>query len=480
MPADSQIIEWEWSFDESSITWESIPIHKSKNHNIYAGSINTTWYIKAQINTSPWNSVLDNIIKLIQQAQWKKPSIQNLADLISSYFVPVVLVIAAVTFIVWMLWWPQPQFNYALLTSISVLVIACPCAIWLATPTAITVWLWKTASNGILVKTPDVFENLWNNTDIVFDKTWTLTEWKFEVADFKFSWKKLEKQKVVSLIYALEKKSTHPIAESIVKFIEQEYDFDNLQDEIQDFKNIQGMGMKAKYNWKQLLIWNLEFLKQSGIDVWQDAYNLRNWWRTVVAFAYNDDVESLIVLEDKINEQSKELIEFVKSKWIKTWIASWDNDEVVQNVADRLWVDFAYSKMLPDQKYDKIAKLQKEWKKVMMVGDGINDSPSLTLADIGVAMWSWSDIALTSGDVVLLWNNVWKIKKLFEDGKKTLRVIYQNFFWAFLYNIILIPVAGGVIYPIWWVILNPLFAWLAMALSSISVVLNSLRLKIMK
>ncbi|WP_231176287.1 heavy metal translocating P-type ATPase [Candidatus Absconditicoccus praedator] len=480
MPADSQIIEGEGSFDESSITGESIPIHKSKNHNIYAGSINTTGYIKAQINTSPGNSVLDNIIKLIQQAQGKKPSIQNLADLISSYFVPVVLVIAAVTFIVWMLWGPQPQFNYALLTSISVLVIACPCAIGLATPTAITVGLGKTASNGILVKTPDVFENLGNNTDIVFDKTGTLTEGKFEVADFKFSGKKLEKQKVVSLIYALEKKSTHPIAESIVKFIEQEYDFDNLQDEIQDFKNIQGMGMKAKYNGKQLLIGNLEFLKQSGIDVGQDAYNLRNGGRTVVAFAYNDDVESLIVLEDKINEQSKELIEFVKSKGIKTWIASGDNDEVVQNVADRLGVDFAYSKMLPDQKYDKIAKLQKEGKKVMMVGDGINDSPSLTLADIGVAMGSGSDIALTSGDVVLLGNNVGKIKKLFEDGKKTLRVIYQNFFWAFLYNIILIPVAGGVIYPIWGVILNPLFAGLAMALSSISVVLNSLRLKIMK
>ena len=477
VPADALIIKGEWDFDESAITWESKPANKMVDDKIFAWSVNNNWYIIAKVTTKPGNSVLDNIVKLIQQAQSRKPAVQNIADLVSSYFVPLVITVAVITFVVWFLWWPDPRFNYALLTSISVLVIACPCALWLATPTALTVGLWKSANKGLLVKSPEVFENISKISDVFFDKTGTLTMWEFEVVEDIYTQNTLEETEIKKIVYLAEKKSTHPIAKSITNYLEQDKDF-QLDIELENFENVSGGWIKAVYKNTPLLIWSLEFLSKNQIDQASDYKHLKEWWKTVVGVAYGENLEAVFLLEDKINPQSKELISFLHNRWINTWIVSGDSSEVVENVANRMWVTGFYSEMLPDQKYQKIQEYQQDGRKVMMVWDGINDSPSLSLADISVAVGSWSDIAIWSGDVVLLWNNIWKIQTLFETWTKTMRVIKQNLFWAFVYNIALIPVAAGLIYPVWGIILNPMFAGLAMALSSISVVMNSLRLKL--
>lgn len=473
-PADAIIIDGSTSLDESLINGESTPANKTIGEEIFAWSINIDWYIKAQIYKPIWDNVLDNIIKLVKEASGRKPSIQNLVDKVSSIFVPVVIIIAILTFFIWIIWGIDPKLNFAILTSISVLVIACPCALWLATPTALSVGIWKMAKSHILIKNPEVFEKINDIKHVFFDKTWTLTTGKLEIIHMKIPEKHLEKKEVISLLYALESKSTHPIAKSIVEHIQNE---NRKEIEIKEVINIAGAWIQAIYNGNTVLLWSLDFLEKNWVNIYEDVWNFKKWWNTVVALSYNGTMECAIAMKDTINPESQGVIDFLRHKWIKTYIISWDNEEVVKRVALQLGVDGYYAKLLPDDKYNIIKNIQNSQEKVIMIWDGINDAPSLTLSDIWIAIWSGSDIAISSGDIIFIWNKIEKIKDLFIISKNTLKIIKQNLFWAFLYNIVLIPVAAWILYPIWGIILNPMFAWLSMVLSSISVVLNSLRIK---
>ncbi len=471
IPVDGIIINGESSVDESMITGESIPVDKNKGDKIIAGSINLNGSLEFRATAVGEKTVIAGIIKLVEDAQGSKAPIQSLADKIASVFVPIVIVISILTFAYWY-FISGLSFTDSMLNFIAVLVIACPCALGLATPTAIMVGTGLGASNGILVKNALSLEKLEKTDTIVFDKTGTITYGKPEVTGV-YSFNNHPNEKLLKIAASVESKSEHPIAKAIVSYAEQ--NSIELID-VKSFKSFTGFGIKAEIGDEEILIGSKKFLDESNIRYKDDSHfddDKKNDNHTNVFISINSVMAGKITISDKIKPEAKEVITRLSSAGINSVLLSGDSIKTANAIAVQAGIKNVIADVLPDQKEMKIKELQSNGNTIVMVGDGINDSPALARADVGIAIGTGTEIAAESADIVLMRNDLNVILKAISLSKQTIKTIKQNLFWAFIYNVIGIPVAA-------FGMLNPMFAAFAMALSSVSVVSNSLRLRYKK
>lgn len=479
IPVDGVIVEGKGVVDQSAITGESLPVSKSVGDQVISSCINNNGTFKFRATKVGKDTVIAQIVKLVEHAGNSKAPIAKLADCVSGIFVPLVLAISLLTFIIWIIFSDMSQaFNFA----ISVLVISCPCALGLATPLAVMVATGKAAQYGILLKDAESLEKLGKIDTVVLDKTGTITEGKLEVVEIITFTNDLEESDMLNYIYTLEKNSTHPIAKAIVEHIK-----DNVNEyEISDFKEDVGKGTSGVIEGNNVWIGNLNYLNDKSSllngknEIYQKIVNIQNEGKTFACFGIDSELVSIIVLSDTVRKDSKAAIKKIKNMGIKVVMLTGDNKESASAIKSIVEVDDVISEVLPNEKYKYIENLKKDGKIIAMVGDGINDSPSLKLADIGVAIGSGTDIALESADIVLMRNSLDDLKTAIALSKKTIANIKMSLFWAFFYNAISIPLAAGLLYPLWKVSLNPMIASLAMSLSSICVVINALTLKLFK
>lgn len=469
IPVDGKIIEGDSEIDESMVTGESMPVHKSVGGLVIGSTINKFGTFTFEATKIGKDTVLAHIIKMVEEAQGSKAPIQRLADLISSYFVPAVFVVAFLSFAVWYFWGPDPAFTFALVNFVAVLIIACPCALGLATPMAIMVSSGSAAVRGILVKDAASLELGGRIDTIILDKTGTLTEGKPVVTDIFGD--------VLQIAASVENKSEHSLAQAIVKKAREEK-VDLLP--VENFKAISGQGVSAALENKKILLGARKLMADNKIDslAWEEKIvNLENQGKTAMILAVDSKILGLIAVADVLKKESVEAVRALKENNIDVWMITGDNSRTAKAIAAQAGIDNVMSEVLPDKKSEKVRELQKEGKIVAMVGDGINDAPALTQANIGIAMGEGTDIAMESANITLMRGDLSLIPEVIEISRRTMRIVRQNLFWAFFYNIAFIPVAAGVLYPFWKILLNPIFAGAAMAFSSLSVVLNSLRLK---
>lgn len=478
IPVDGIIVEGESSIDESMITGESIPLEKIKGDTVIGATINKSGTFLYKATRVGKETMLSQIIKLVQEAQGSKAPIQRIADLISSYFVPIVIMLAIATFVVWYDFGTSNVLTFALLSMVSVLIIACPCAMGLATPTAIMVGTGKGAENGILIKDAKSLEIAHKINTVVFDKTGTLTKGKPVVTDIiKLKTSNLKLQNILRLAASLEKVSEHPLAQALLQKAEDEkIGFEKVE----KFKAIAGHGVEGLIDKNRILFGNKRLMEKEKINL-QEIGNkideLENQGKTVMILAVNKNAEGLIAVADTIKESAKEGVANLLKMGIEVVMITGDNKKTAAAIAKNLGIKRVLSEVLPSEKEAEVKKIQAEGKVVAMVGDGINDAPALASADVGIAMGSGTDVAIEAADITLINKDLRSVSFTINLSKKTMKTIKMNLFWAFGYNIILIPVAMGVLYPFFHLLLNPIFASAAMALSSISVVTNSLRLK---
>jgi len=475
IPVDGIVIEGISSVDESMITGESIPVEKKKNDIVIGATINKHGSLKFKATKVGKDTVLNQIIKLVEEAQASKAPIQRLADKVSSIFVPAVIIIALISFLVWYFIVGQ-SFVFSLSILIAVLIIACPCALGLATPTAIIVGTGKAAENGILIKGAEALENTHKLTTIVFDKTGTLTEGKPVVTDV-LALDKLNKKEILKFAAMAEKNSEHPLADAIIKKAKEEK-IEIIDTEF--FEAIPGHGIIVKYNNNEILFGNRNLMKKNKIEVKafeEKISNLENEGKTVMILAINKKIVGLIAVADTLKEFSKEAVQKLREMGKEVIMITGDNKRTAKAIAEQLNIDYVLAEVLPENKEKEISKLQKKGKIVAMVGDGINDAPALAKADIGIAIGAGTDIALEAGQIVLVKNDLRDVITAINLSNYTIKKIKQNLFWAFFYNSIGIPIAAGLLYPFTGFLLNPIIAGLAMAFSSVSVVSNSLLMK---
>lgn len=473
VPVDGVIVEGNSAIDESTITGESIPVDKNVGENVISGTINKNGFLKIKATKVGADTTISQIVKLVEEASNSKAPISKLADKVSGIFVPTVISIALLTAIIWLL--VGQTFEFALSTAIAVLVISCPCALGLAVPVAIMVGTGKGAENGILIKSAESLEMLHSIDTIVLDKTGTITEGKTKVVEI-ISLKSNEKE-FLKYAASIEKKSEHPLATAIVqKSIEE-----NLElIEVKDFEAISGRGVKAVIENKEFIGGNKAFMIENKIkldSIKAQNEEFENQGKTVLYFAREKELIGLIVVADVVKNDSKDAISAMKDLHLNVVMLTGDNKLVANTIASELGIKNVEAELLPQDKEKIVKKLQDEGKKVAFVGDGINDSPALVRADIGVAIGQGTDIAIESADIVLIKNSLMDVVTSLELGKATMRKIKMNLFWAFFYNVIGIPVAAGVLYPIWSIKLNPMIGAAAMSFSSVSVVTNALMLK---
>jgi Cu2+-exporting ATPase len=479
IPVDGIVSEGNSFVNESMINGEPIPIEKLIGDKVFAGTINQKGSFRFVAKKVGKETVLSQIIRMVQEAQGSKAPVQKLVDKIASIFVPTVILISILTFCVWMFIGGQDAFSYALMSSVAVLVIACPCALGLATPTAIMVGIGKGAENNILIKDAVSLELAHKIDALILDKTGTITEGKPQIFDsfwINLSDTDFEKQ----ILKSIESKSEHPLAGAIVEDLRT---FPNL--EIKDFESLTGQGVKAKsLEGTTYFVGNMELIQQNNINI-NEAIQLRisEWLdaaKTVILFASDKQVLAAYAIEDKIKINSAAAVSNLISQGIELHLLSGDNPKSTEVLAKNLGISNYKGSMMPSDKSEYIAALQKQGKIVAMVGDGINDSQALAQADVSIAMAQGSDIAMDVANITLTNSDLAYLPKALKLSAKTVAAIHQNLFWAFIYNIIGIPVAAGVLYPINGFLLDPMIAGGAMALSSVSVVLNSLRLKTIK
>jgi Cu2+-exporting ATPase/Cu+-exporting ATPase len=475
IPVDGKIIEGSTSIDESMVTGESLPVDKKVGDLVVGATINKQGSFKFQATKIGSDTVLAQIIKMVGEAQGSKARIQNLADKISSVFVPIVLLIAFLSLLIWitlgnMSYGFNTALSYGLLSFVSVLVIACPCALGLATPTAIIVGVGKGAQNGILIKNADSLEKLNKINTLVFDKTGTITQGIPTVTDVVTLNEQFSEEKLLQYAASVEKNSSHPLALAI---IEKARDRDIQIFKVSGFKEREGLGVEAKLAGKKV-----EIVRPRKVDANNDIIEkLQKEGKTVVLVKIQNSLAGLIAISDTIKENAIEAINSIKKAGIKTIMLTGDNQKAAIHIAGLVNIDEVKAELYPEDKVKVIKQLQSEGKKVAMIGDGINDAPSLSQADVGIAMATGTDVAIESSDITLLHGDLARIPKAIKLSKKTFRTIKENLFWAFIYNVIGIPLAAGILFPIMGIFLNPIFAGLAMAASSVSVVTNSLRLK---
>ena len=480
IPVDGIVSDGVSFVDESMITGEPIPLEKAKGAKVFAGTINQKGSFRFVAEKVGNDTILSQIIKMVKDAQGSKAPVQRLVDQIAAVFVPIVMGIALLTFIVWMYWGGEGAFSYALLTSVTVLVIACPCALGLATPTAIMVGIGKGAEQQILIRDAESLEQFYRITTVVLDKTGTITEGKPVVTDVW--WKpNVENSELLLILLSLEKCSEHPLAEAVIRFLEIDGK-DMLPVDV--FESLTGQGVKGIVAGHPYYIGNERLLQECAIEITDDqkkwAEISRMEGKTVTYFADAHQVLALIAIEDQIKKGSKDAVHRLQEKGIKVYMLTGDNALTAQVVAQRIGVDGFQAETFPGDKADFIRSLQQAGEKVAMVGDGINDSQALALADVSIAMGKGSDIAIDVAKIILLTSDLKTLLKSWNLSKRTVFTIRQNLFWAFIYNTIGIPLAAGILYPCCGFLLNPMIAAAAMAFSSISVIFNSLRIKTKK
>ncbi|MDH7605923.1 MAG: heavy metal translocating P-type ATPase [Melioribacter sp.] len=467
IPADGIIINGKSFVDESMITGETIPVEKNINSKVIGGTININGTFNFKVTQTGDNSVLGQIIKLVQNAQATKPPIQKLVDKIAGVFVPSVIVIALITFISWLIFSSEHSFSNALINFVAVLIVACPCALGLATPTAIIVGTGIGASNGILFKNSEAIELAHKISTIIFDKTGTITEGRPEVSEiYPFN---IDKNELLFYAASLETKSEHPLAKSIV---EKAKELKINLTSPETFTNHSGFGIAGIVNNIPVIIGTMNLMKEYSIKLnnLESKYEeLSNQGKTIVSIAIDNTLKGFILIEDKIKTTAIEAVSKLNDMNIHTVMLTGDNKLTAEIIAKKIGINEFKAEVLPEEKANIVKQYQNNRNIVAMIGDGINDAPALAQADVSIAIGTGTDIAIETADITLLKGNLINVVKLIELSGKTIKTIKQNLFWAFIYNTILIPLAA-------FGILNPMFAALAMSLSSVSVVTNSLRL----
>lgn len=476
IPVDGDVVGGESYVDESMINGEPIPKVKKDGEEVFAGTINQDGVLHIKAQKIGKETVLSNIIRLVEKAQSSRPPVQKFANTIVTYFIPVILTIAIVVFLIWY-FVLGATLLFSLTCLISILVVACPCALGLATPTAVTVGVGRAAEFGILIKNGDTLENAGQIDVAAFDKTGTITEGKPEVDDIIAY--EISDVELIKLAASVEQNSNHPIAKAIVnKSKEMNIDLDATT----EFENVTGKGLKAKLNDSDVFAGNLYLMQANDIDVSKEAvdkyHELEKLSKTIIFLAQDKSVKGILSLSDKIKANSKRTIEELHKMDVETYMLTGDNESTALTVAHEVGIDNVKAGVLPENKLDIVKETQaNHTKKVLFVGDGINDAPALTQADIGVAMGNGTDIAMESGDIVIMEGDLENVVAAVQFSKKVMRRIKENIFWAFAYNTILIPIAAGVLYPAFGITFEPALAGLAMALSSVTVISLSLMLK---
>ena len=479
IPVDGIIIEGDSSIDESMITGESIPSDKTKGDVVVGATMNKTGTFIFKATKIGGETMLAQIIKLVQEAQGSKAPIQRLADLVSSYFVPIVLMLSIFTFAIWYILGPNPSLLFAILNTVAVLIIACPCAMGLATPTAIMVGTGKGAEHGILIKDAESLEIAHKINTIIFDKTGTLTKGKPEVTDI-IPVESISNDELLKLAGSIEKGSEHSLAEAIVKEAETKK---LVLLKVEKFEAVPGHGVSGYIDDKKIVFGNKRFMDKELIDISSTINKIsemENSGKTVMMIGSENKLIGLIAVADIVKESAKEGLAAIQKLGIEVVMITGDNQRTANAIGQKLGINRILAEVLPDQKEAEVKKIQAEGKVVAMVGDGINDAPALAAADVGIAMGNGTDVAIEAADITLINKDLKSVATAIVLSKKTMKTIRQNLFWAFGYNVILIPVAMGALYPLFHILLNPIFASVAMATSSISVVGNSLRLKTKK
>ncbi len=482
IPVDGLIIDGSSFVDESMVTGEPMPVQKKAGDNVVSGTLNTNGSFTFKATKVGSETLLAQIIQMVEEAQGSKAPIQALADKISSVFVPIVLVIAFLTLGTWLIVGTQylgfsQALSFGLVSFVGILVIACPCALGLATPTAIIVGVGKGAKEGILVKDAATLEELHKVNTVVVDKTGTITKGKPTLVDIQ-NLSNLKDNELVSILASLEKKSEHPIAHAIVDYAE---DKNILTSDVSGFETMQGKGLKGTIRGIEYFVGNTKLVSDLGISF--DSVKLNEFTskgKTPIILTTKEKVLGFVMVADEIKTGSIEAIKNLHKLGIKVVMLTGDDEKAARHIASLVGIDDVVAQVLPQDKLEKIKSLQLQGRVVAMAGDGVNDAPALAQANVGIAMGTGTDVAIESAGITLLGGDISKLVKAIKLSKITMRGIKQNLFWAFIYNIVGIPLAAGVFYPIFGWLLNPIFAGFAMAMSSVSVVSNSLRIKAKK
>ena len=473
---DGIVREGSSAVDESMLTGESIPVEKLPGDPVIGGTINKTGSFKFEATKVGKETALAQIIRLVEEAQGSKAPIQRLADRVASVFVPTVISIALVTFAVWMIFGPRPAFTLALLNFVAVLIIACPCALGLATPTAIMVGTGRGAENGILIKGGESLETIHRVNTILFDKTGTLTQGRPSVTDIVVG-KEFKEEQVLRWAASAEKGSEHPLGEAIVRAAEEK----GLGlSPAEGFVAIPGQGIMAQIDGGPVLLGNLRLMEEKGISLnglRGEMERLANEGKTPMVVAMNHSAAGIVAVADTLKPNSRGAVEALQQMGLEVILITGDNEKTGKAVAGQMGIKRVLAEVLPWEKSRQVKSLQEEGKVVAMVGDGINDAPALAQADVGIAIGTGTDVAMESSDITLITGDLRAVVSAIQLSKRTIRTIRQNLFWAFIYNVLGIPIAAGILYPFWGILLNPMIASAAMAMSSVSVVSNSLRLR---
>ncbi len=495
VPVDGIIIKGESSVDESVVTGESMPVQKKVGDRVIGATLNQSGSFEMEATHVGAQTVLAKIVDLVQRAQSSKAPIQTATDKVVEIFIPTVIVAATFTFIVWFFWGPSPAFLHAMINSVAVLIIACPCAMGLAVPTSIIVGIGRAAQEGILVKDAQTLEIVGNVTSMVLDKTGTITQGRQEVKEVEVvknldeiasaqQWNIPADKNALwylsSVIFSVEKLSTHPISQAVVHYFEKNASSLNVE----KLENISGLGLTAFVDGRSVMIGSEKLMKQQNIVIPQKlAQCLVDWSaqaRTSSFVAIDGNCLASFCLSDAVRLGAAEVMQYLKVHHITPIMMTGDNASTAKAVAAQVGIEKFFAGVLPEEKEKYIRQLKDEGDVVGMVGDGINDAPALARADVGIAMSGGTDVAIETSGIILLRSDISLIPKVIQLSKATMRNITQNLVWAFGYNVILIPVAMGILYPLWGITLNPIFAGAAMAFSSLSVILNALRLRRIK
>ena len=469
---DGEIIEGKTHLDESFITGESKPVTKGIGQKVIAGSINYDGYIEYKAEKIGKESTISEIVKLVVEASNTKAPIAKIADKVSSYFVPTVIAIAVLAFIAYLML--GYDFANSLIVFVTILVVACPCSLGLATPLAIVVAEGLCANNGILVKKSEILENAQKINTIVFDKTGTLTYGKLKISEIK-NYTNIKEKELLQLVGSLEAKSTHPIGKAFTDYLEENK---ITKAEVKDFENVSGYGIIGTVNNQKMILGNSKILEKYNVETnyKKDEEELSKNGNSIIYVTQNNKIIALIGVNDIVRDNAKQVIKELNENKIDTIMLTGDNKDTATKIAEDIGITKVIANVLPSDKTNVIKKLKSDNKNVMMCGDGINDSPALATADIGVSVKSGTDIAMDSSDVILTRDNLDSITKLISISKKTIKIIKQNLFWAFFYNVLMIPIAIGFLKP-FGISINPMIASIAMVLSSLTVICNTLRLR---